>query len=630
VFISYSTQDSEIAEAARDHLERQGIPAWMAPRDIRPGEDYGSSIIAAINDAQVMVVVLSRNSDVSPAVRNEVERAFSKRVFLIPFKIEEFTLGKGLEFFLAAPQWINAAGMPRERQLALLATGVRAALSAAPGGGGVAAPEAQGSMSGTPGAAPPVARPALRATRRTALFVGSGIAAAAVIAVALHFSRDSVDIVRRAQAYESIQQGKGAEAQAYLDALQREGSSGDRAFATAGMAASQLLQGNAREASALVGKAREISRECPLCDVVEADLLLMGGKVAESRPLYRAALESRSAAPCERAAAAAGLGRGFSEEGKADEALRYYAQALEVDPGNSRALAGRARVLAATGKYDEAVAGIRGRDADPYVGQVLHTLVREMEQRRRAEQRDRISTLVDDLVKQYRERPRSGGQGDTWTSRPTALCFFETSVQGGPSYHEGEDGVFVARVQEAMLDNGRFGVVERGDLDLILQELKIASSDAADLETAVRFGRLKTAGILLYTSAVRQGGRTEIAFKAVNTETSEILGRVTATVPAIVPPEAVRDVGRQLIALLEKAYPVRGRVAAVSGSGVELNIGSGVGVKEGMVFNLLAADDAARRVGSLRIVQAAGTSSRAEVIRAAPAPRKGDRVEAAL
>jgi tetratricopeptide (TPR) repeat protein len=621
VFISYATQDREIAEAARDRIEREGMSAWMAPRDIHPGEDYGTAIIDAINSAQVMVVVLSRSSDASPAVRREVERAFSKRVFLIPYKIEEFTLGKGLEFFLAAPQWINVAGMPREKAGALLANGVKAALAAAAG------------QEGVPAAAPvggSAAGPSVSMAKRLAVIGGVAAAAAILIGVGVLAGRGKIDLVRRAQAYESIQQGKVPDAEAYLDALLREGSAGDKAFATAGKAAGQLLQGNAREAAALIAKAREISKDCALCDVLEADLLLMDGKIEASQALYRAALERQKAAPCEKAAAAAGLGRSLSSSGKGEEALKLYAQALDADPGNSRALTGRASVLAGMGKYEEAIAGMKGHDGDSYVAQYLRALTRDMELRRSAEQKDRISRLVDDLVKQYRERPGTGRAEDGWTSRPTAVCFFETSAQGGPSYREGEDGMLVARVQDALLENGRFGVVEREDLDRVLQELKIATSGAADPESAVRYGKLKTAGVLIYTTAARRGGLTALSFKAVNTETSEILGRVSVEIPAVAPADAFQQAADKVFDLLAKTYPVRGRVAEVSGGGVELNIGSRVGVKPGMVFNLIGPDDAPGAAGTIRVTQAGGATSRAEVIKAAPAPRKGDRVESAL
>ena len=55
VFISYSTDDTAAAEQIRDGLESgdgnvAGIGCWMAPRDIAPGLEYGSQIVAAIEE----------------------------------------------------------------------------------------------------------------------------------------------------------------------------------------------------------------------------------------------------------------------------------------------------------------------------------------------------------------------------------------------------------------------------------------------------------------------------------------------------------------------------------------------------------------------------------------------------
>jgi len=629
VFVSYSTEDRELAEAARDGLEQRGIGVWMAPRDILPGEDYGQAIINAINNSRVMVLVLSRHSDASPAVRREVERAFSKGVRLIPLMIEDFQLGTGLEFFVASPQWIKSAGMSADRMLAALVAGVQAALAAGPDGRSA---QPSGGSPGNAGTVEAVAAPGRSRKTLVGSIVG-GAAAVAVVAVlgsSLYRGHGTIDLVRRAEAFEAIEQGKGNEAQGLLEGLQGGGSPSDRAFATAGSAALLLLQGDAAGVPPLIDRARELSRECALCDVVEGDLLLLDGKLEPARARYRSALEQRSAAPVERAAAAAGLGRASSSQGNGEEALRYYAQALDEAPGNLRALTGRARILAGMGKYEEAIAGIRTRSTDPGLAALLRVLTREMALRRSGEQQDRVSRLVDDVVRQYRAGGRAAVPEDAWTSRPAAVCFFETSTQGGPSYLEGGDAMLLAGIQQQLQENGRFAVVEREDFDRVLQELKIATSGAADQESAVRFGRLRTATVLLYGTAVRQGARTALAFKAVSTETSEILGRVSVEVPPGPTPDISRNVAGQLLGLLGKTFPIRGRVVGVARGGLELNIGSRVGVREGMVLNVRGPDGTSGVAGTLRVVQVSETAARAEVVTAVPAVHKGDRVEATL
>jgi hypothetical protein len=56
-FISYSTADMATTEQIRDHLESASILCWMAPRDIAPGLEYGSQIVAAIEECAVLVLL---------------------------------------------------------------------------------------------------------------------------------------------------------------------------------------------------------------------------------------------------------------------------------------------------------------------------------------------------------------------------------------------------------------------------------------------------------------------------------------------------------------------------------------------------------------------------------------------
>jgi TolB-like protein/tetratricopeptide (TPR) repeat protein len=115
VFISYASQDAAIANDLCEALERAGLPCWLAPRNIRPGDFYADAIVQAINACPTMVLVLSRNSVGSEHVLREVERASAKRRPVVAFRIDTAPLPPGLEYFLSASQWIDASGGPLER-----------------------------------------------------------------------------------------------------------------------------------------------------------------------------------------------------------------------------------------------------------------------------------------------------------------------------------------------------------------------------------------------------------------------------------------------------------------------------------------------------------------------------------
>ena len=100
VFISYSSKDKPVADAACATLEDHGIRCWIAPRDIPPGADWSASIVEAITACKVMVLVFTENSNASAQVKREVERAVAKGKALVPLRLEDVPLSPSLEYFI--------------------------------------------------------------------------------------------------------------------------------------------------------------------------------------------------------------------------------------------------------------------------------------------------------------------------------------------------------------------------------------------------------------------------------------------------------------------------------------------------------------------------------------------------
>jgi TIR domain len=128
-FISYSSNDKVVADAACALLESRGIRCWIAPRDVTPGMDWGSEIIDAINGARVMVLVYSSSANESGQIRREVERGVHKGIPIVPFRIEDVPMSKSLEYFISAQHWLDALTPPLEQHLDYLARTVALLLS---------------------------------------------------------------------------------------------------------------------------------------------------------------------------------------------------------------------------------------------------------------------------------------------------------------------------------------------------------------------------------------------------------------------------------------------------------------------------------------------------------------------
>lgn len=108
VFISYASKESKIADEVCNYLEQNGIICWIAPRNILPGTDYGEAIMNGIENCKIMVLIFSESSNASQHVLREVERAVSKNVPIIAYKISDISPCKSLEYFLLANQWLDA------------------------------------------------------------------------------------------------------------------------------------------------------------------------------------------------------------------------------------------------------------------------------------------------------------------------------------------------------------------------------------------------------------------------------------------------------------------------------------------------------------------------------------------
>jgi len=132
VFISYSTTDKQIADAACATLEAHGVRCWIAPRDIRAGDDFAEALIAAIANARVFVLIFSSHSNVSEHVRREVQAAFNKGTIVVPLRIEDIEPSGALQYYLSGRHWLDAITPPLGAQLKRLAENVMAVLGAAP------------------------------------------------------------------------------------------------------------------------------------------------------------------------------------------------------------------------------------------------------------------------------------------------------------------------------------------------------------------------------------------------------------------------------------------------------------------------------------------------------------------
>jgi hypothetical protein len=187
VFVSYSVKDKTTADAICATLEANGIRVWIAPRDVMPGSDWGESIIEAIEQSKVMILVFSANSNASPQIKREIERSVNKGVTVVPFRIDDILPSKTLEYFISTQHWLDAFTPPLEKHLDSLVSILHSIFSRQ--GGEAAAPRLKPPPPEEDEAparpAPPVAHPdktiTLRVPKRKVLMVLLGFLVVATL-----------------------------------------------------------------------------------------------------------------------------------------------------------------------------------------------------------------------------------------------------------------------------------------------------------------------------------------------------------------------------------------------------------------------------------------------------------------
>ncbi|MBW2308677.1 MAG: CHAT domain-containing protein [Deltaproteobacteria bacterium] len=252
------------------------------------------------------------------------------------------------------------------------------------------------------------------------------------------------------------------------------------------------------------------------------------------------------------------------------------------------------------------------------------TRVAEAEQPRR----ERIDRMVQELVRDYREgktRPLPA-PADSWVSSPLTMALIGLEQQGDAPAVAGETRFVALKLSEELGKSQRIQLVERDILDKLLEELKLSTSELADPNTALRIGRLLSARLILTGYVMRMGDEKQIGIRITETETTAVKGAVSRTMgkDAKLVDSAV-PLAQEILQRIQLAYPMRGRITSAEGINVELNIGSRVGVTEGM--RMMALGSKNKPLGEIEITQVTEKSSTGRITKGTGPFQPGGRVE---
>ena len=88
VFLNHARKDNGLARELRLRLEPEGFSVWTAEDQIFPGDDWAKKVAKALEDSDLMVVLLTPRAFESEFLRQNVQfglgpRKYAERVFTV-------------------------------------------------------------------------------------------------------------------------------------------------------------------------------------------------------------------------------------------------------------------------------------------------------------------------------------------------------------------------------------------------------------------------------------------------------------------------------------------------------------------------------------------------------------------
>lgn len=106
IFISYSSKDIELVKIMCEVLKKNEFSYWVAHENHNFGEHYAATIITQINDAKIFLVFVSKSSNLSTHVINEINSAVMRDKMIIPVILDDVKLSPAMEYYLASNHYL--------------------------------------------------------------------------------------------------------------------------------------------------------------------------------------------------------------------------------------------------------------------------------------------------------------------------------------------------------------------------------------------------------------------------------------------------------------------------------------------------------------------------------------------
>ena len=98
-------------------LEQAGLSCFFASRDVNLAENGGRQRLTAMQECELMLLLLDKDSALSDALLGELDVAVGMRKSVLPVFLEDVTLNDDLRYYIGRKQWVMAYPEPPETYL---------------------------------------------------------------------------------------------------------------------------------------------------------------------------------------------------------------------------------------------------------------------------------------------------------------------------------------------------------------------------------------------------------------------------------------------------------------------------------------------------------------------------------
>ena len=446
------------------------------------------------------------------------------------------------------------------------------------------------------------------------------------------------------QGYSELFQGHNDEAGRLFNRLLAMGRQKDKGLE--GLAMLSLRQGEEDKALELSKQAVQANPENMYAHALQGEVHFRRGELDLAMEFYRQAERLTSEVKWQQAGVRNMMGRILSAEGRKEEALAYYQEAIEQDPTFRPAYDNLGSLLGSMGRSGESIKVLEELlSLDPGNEKAL-ALVKQQKQylgfRENKEKLDWLRKWVREFDREIKEtgavKPSIKGHGveKPWSSRPLTVAFYDIEEKGTPPEREGETLFLQLGILEGLRESGRVSIVDREKFELLLNELQLSRTELVDPSRALAIGRVIGAETVVTGVAARYREELQVVFKGIEVETTYL--KITLSGEKGRPetiPEFSNRIARELLKKITRSYPLKGIVKKVDGERVWMDIGRSVGVKPGLRFRVLGPEGekvstvpGAReeKGGILEVLDVMETASLARILDPDMRPRIGDRI----